>query len=77
TIVLGTGGTAWAASAGQGRGYALEAKAGVSLVDLGLDIPLVDTGLQSAPPAFNVSGKMLAADIGTATDSLISLKAGV
>lgn len=77
TIVLGTGGTAWAASAGEGRGYALEAKAGVSLVDLGLDIPLVDTGLQSAPPAFNVSGKMLAADIGGATDSLISLKAGV
>src|SRR2546427_7912792 len=58
TIVFGTGGTAWAASAGEGRGYALEVKAGVSLVDLGLDIPLVDTGLQSAPPAFNVSGKM-------------------
>jgi len=77
TIVLGTGGTAWAASAGEGRGYALEVKAGVSLVDLGLDIPLVDTGLQSAPPAFNVSGKMLAADIGGATNSLISLKAGV
>lgn len=77
TIVLGTGGTAWAASAGKGRGYALEAKAGVSLVGLGLDIPLVDTGLQSAPPAFNVSGKMLAADIGAATGSLISLKAGV
>ena len=77
TIVLGTGGTAWAASAGEGRGYALEVKAGVSLVDLGLDIPLVDTGLQSAPPAFNVSGKMLDADIGGATNSLISLKAGV
>lgn len=77
TIVFGTGGTAWAASAGEGRGYALEVKAGVSLVDLGLDIPLVDTGLQSAPPAFNVSGKMLAADIGGATNSLISLKAGV
>ena len=75
SVLVGAGSTAWAASAGQGRGYALEVEASIALAGLGLDVPLADTGPQSAPPAFNVSRQVLSADTGTG--GLISLQAGV
>lgn len=75
SVLVGAGSTAWAASAGQGRGYALEVEASIALAGLGLDVPLADTGAQSAPPTFNVSRQVLSADTGTG--GLISLQAGV
>ncbi|WP_460482075.1 choice-of-anchor P family protein [Comamonas humi] len=67
--VCGWGATSFAASSGKGQAYGVNVGANLTLA--GAAVQLGDTGLQSAPPDFDVAGPIISADIGA---SLLGVK---